>query len=111
MMHSAAPVLARSLMRPKVGDLKVVWFPQIPCTPFEVPVKTPSEGAFLMTVLARYDEFQFDNRIKPDYSNAGTLCVYAEDSDGEGNPGWEDWHDEDTGDDLEDSPNVERRIW
>lgn len=95
---------------PKPGDLKVCWFPQVPCKAFEVPVKTPSEGAFLMDVLARYDWFQLENRIKPDYSNAGVLRVYDAGSDGEGNPGWVDWHDEE-GNDPDDSPEIERRTW
>jgi hypothetical protein len=45
-------------------------------------------------VLADYDLFQFENRIKGDYCNAGGLVVYEEDSDGEGNPGWIDWSNE-----------------
>ena len=99
------------LKHPKPGDLKVCWFPQIPCKPFEVPVKDVNEAAFLMTVLARYDEFQYNNKIKPDYSNAGTVCIYTVDYDGEGNPGWEDWHDEETGDDIDEAQGVERRTW
>ncbi len=48
------------------------------------------EAARLLTVLADYDRFQFLNRIKPDYCNAGGLSVYE---DG----GWTDWCDEESG--------------
>jgi len=81
------------------GDLKVWWVPQVPMKAFDVPVATVAEGVKVMDVLAQYDAFQFENRIKPDYCNAGGLCVWEEDMDGEGNPGWVDWYDEETGDD------------
>lgn len=77
----------------KAGDLKVWWIPQIPGKPFMVPVKNIHEAALLLRTLAAYDIFQFENRIKPDYCNAGGLVVYE---DG----GWVDWYDED-GDDID----------
>lgn len=43
-----------------------------------------------MDVLADYDQFQFENRIKPDYCNMGGLLMV--DDDGE----WVDWYDEET---------------
>jgi len=48
---------------------------------------------------ADYDLFQFKNKIKPDYCNAGGLNIYESDSDGEGKPGWTSWSDEETGED------------
>jgi len=78
---------------PKEGDLKVWWIPQIPMKPFEQPVQTPLEGAVLCRALALYDLFQFENNVKPDYSNAGGLQVFE---DGE----WIDWYDDETGDDF-----------
>jgi superinfection exclusion protein gp17 len=71
----------------KEGDLKVWWVPQIPGKPFEVGVESVAQAKFLTEVLANYDLFQFENRIKPDYSNTGGLSVYE---DGE----WCDWEDE-----------------
>lgn len=68
--------------------LHVWWIPQIPMKPFCVDVRTPREGKLLLTTLADYDIFQFENNIKPDYSNAGGLNVLE---DGE----WCDWYDED----------------
>jgi len=40
---------------------------------FRVDVDSVDEGVKLMTVLADYDAFQYDNNIKPDYSNIGGL--------------------------------------
>ena len=81
-----------------VGDLQVWWIPQVPMKAFEVDVKTVAEGAKIIEVLSRYDLFQFKMNIKPDYCNSGGLRRWCED-DGEGSPGWEDWYDEETGED------------
>jgi hypothetical protein len=80
-----------------VGDLQVWWIPQIPMKPFEVDVASVAEGAKILQVLENYDVFQFDNLIKPDCANAGGLRRWCCDADGEGNQGWEDWYDEETG--------------
>ncbi len=80
------------------GDLKVWWIPQVPMKAFEVDVASIEEGAKIMDVLAKYDLFQYTNRIKPDYANAGGLRRWCMDA-GEGEPGWEDWYDEETGED------------
>lgn len=79
--------------------LQVWWIPQVPMKAFTVDVSSVTEGVKIMEVLAHYDAFQFDNNIKPDYCNAGGLQQWNEDSDGEGTPGWNDWYDEDTGED------------
>src|SRR5574343_294235 len=84
---------------PKIGDLQVWWVPQVPGASFTVLVSSVVEGAKLLEILANYDLFQYENKIKPDYCNAGGLRRWAEDSDGEGNPGWETWYDEETGED------------
>lgn len=83
----------------KPGDLQVWWIPQVPMDAFDVDVATVAEGVKIMGVLAKYDQFRLDNRVNPDYCNAGGLRQWCEDSDGEGTPGWEDWYDEATGSD------------
>jgi len=60
------------------GALKVWWIPQVPGKRFEVAVSTRAEGQRLMEVLASYDAFQYEHRIKPDYSNAGGLVVFED---------------------------------
>ena len=82
--------------KPKPGELQVWWKPQVPCTSFLVPVKTVDEAKLLLRVLAEYDAFQYEQKIKPDYCNAGGLSVWV---DGEPNDdGWLDWVDEDGND-------------
>ena len=82
------------MSEPTEGDLQVWWIPQVPMPLFTVPVATPSEAKKLLAVLADYDKFQFENRVKPDYCNAGGLNVFE---DGE----WCDWQDPETGDDID----------
>ena len=64
-----------------------------------VPVKDIKEGVKLLDVLAAYDMFQFKNKIKPAYCNAGGLQKFEADCDGDGNAGWCDWYDDETGED------------
>lgn len=81
-----------------IGDLRVWWIPQVPMKAFNVSVSSVAEGVKIMNTLADYDIFQFENNIKPDYCNAGGLQRFDAD-DGDGNPGWCDWYDDDTGED------------
>ena len=71
-----------------MSKLQVWWIPQVPGKTFTVEVNSVSEGVKITNVLSSYDDFQFKNNIKPDYSNAGGLERWEEDSDGEGTPGW-----------------------
>lgn len=80
-----------------IGQLQVWWIPQVPMKAFEVEVSSVAEGVKVMDALAAYDAFQYENRIKPDYCNAGGLRRWCDDSDGEGTPGWEEWYDDETG--------------
>lgn len=67
--------------------LRVWWIPQIPMdTPFYIPVKSPEEAKKVMDILAFYDMFQYENKIKPDYCNVGGLEMFDEET-GE----WIDW--------------------
>ena len=61
-----------------------------------VDVKTVAEGVKVMDTLAKYDEFQYENKIKPDYANAGGLQMCDPEQPSEG---WVDWYDEKTGED------------
>lgn len=89
---------------PPLGSLRVWWIPQIPGKQFHVPVKDTDEAIKIMNVLAEYDQFQYDNRIKPDYCNAGGLEVLELTEDDNDNlvPGWNEWYDQDTGDSIDD---------
>ena len=85
------------MTNPIIGALRVWHIPQVPGKPFHVYVDTPQEAQRVLNVLAQYDLFQFENKIKPDYCNASGLEQY-EANDGEGEPGWCEWYDEETGD-------------
>ena len=69
--------------------LRVWWIPQIPMeTPFYVDVKDEFQANLMLNTLAEYDSYQFENKVKPDYSNVGGLEMFK---DGE----WCDWCNED----------------
>lgn len=70
--------------------MKLWWIPQVPMKAFEVEIDSLEQGVKLLDVLANYDLFQFENNVKPDYSNAGGISMFE---DGE----WVDWYDEETG--------------
>lgn len=79
----------------KEGDLMVWWIPQIGMCgdPFEYPVPSIEAAAVLIDALGMYDLYQYDNLIKPDYSNMGGLHVFES---GE----WSDWEHPETFDDI-----------
>lgn len=68
---------------------QVWWIAQIPGPAFIVPVANFVEAKLVMDALANYDKWQYDHRIKPDYSNAGGLHEW----DGEE---FTDWHPSET---------------
>lgn len=80
--------------KPKDGDLRVWWVPQVPMKAFYVSVDNVVEAKLLLNALAEYDKFQLDNRIKPDYCNAGGLEVYE-------NGEWVGWCSEEDGEDID----------
>ena len=88
---------------------RVAWFPQVPCKPFHVPVRTLREAKFIMLTLANYDLFQFQHHIKPDYSHAGVLQVFDSEDTEDGPEGsWVDWHGEnDDGCELDDPSELD----
>lgn len=69
--------------------LRVWWIPQIPTdNPMYIPVKDVEQAKFTLRLLADYDRYQYENNIKPDYSNAGGLEVEDD------RQGWVEWDDE-----------------
>ncbi len=85
---------------PTIGALRVWHIPQVPGKAFHVTVNTPEEAKKMLDALANYDLFQFKNKIKPDYCNAGGLERYEADN-GDGVPGWCEWYDEETGESID----------
>jgi len=77
--------------------LRVWWCPQVLGELFYVEVPNLVEARLLLDTLANYDIFQYDNRIKGDYCNAGGLQVWDE-QDQE----WLEWWDDETGNEIDD---------
>lgn len=75
------------MTEPSEGSLRLWWIPQVPGKPFYVDVTTIAGAMLVYGTLARYDAFQYENFIKPDYSNAGGLEVYE-------NGERSEWYDE-----------------
>lgn len=81
---------------PAHGDLRIWWIAQVPGKPFLVDVKSVYEAKLLLDALARYDQFQLDHNIKPDYCNAGGLSVFDDRDDHDSPSGsWCDYYDVD----------------
>lgn len=61
----------------------IVWhIPQIPGKPFTVETDNLVVAKLVLNVLADYDLFQFENKIKPDYANMGGIVVWSDDDGG-----------------------------
>ena len=58
------------------GELRVWWVPQIPMNSFYVKVESIKDAKRIMNILAQYDDFEFKNKVKPDYSNVGGLQIF-----------------------------------
>ena len=71
-----------------MSKLRVWWIPQVGADggAFYVPVDTVEEGKKIMDLLAAYDAFQLQNKIKPDYCSTGGIQIWNEDESE-----WEDW--------------------
>lgn len=83
---------------PKSPKFRVWHMPQLPGPTFYVYVDTLKEARVVEDTLAFYDLFQFENKIKPDYSNFAGIERF----DAEGDPGdeeglqWEEVDPEET---------------
>ena len=69
----------------------MVWhIPQVPSSnPFQVKVNDREEAIKIIETLWDYDIYQFENNIKPDYSNASGLLVKNDI-----NEPWEEYYNE-----------------
>ena len=84
-------------MKTVQNKLRVVHYPQIPCTPFFVDVKDEEQAFLIRETLTNQHLFLFDNNFIPDYSNAICVLMWDEDSDGEGLADWVDYYNEEEG--------------
>ena len=71
-----------------MSKLRVWWIPQVGIEEaFYIPVESVEEGKKVIDLLAAYDAFQLQNKVKPDYLNVGGLQMLDEISQD-----WEDWY-------------------
>lgn len=68
----------------------------MPMKPFMVHVESLIEARLLLDALADYDNFQFENNVKPDFANMGGLSVWMDalENDDGTKGGWCDWYSE-----------------
>lgn len=74
--------------------LKVWHIPQVPMKAFHVDVERPEEAIKVLNILAQYDLFQYENRVKPDYTSAQGLIEFDEQE-----KEWFEWYSEE-GEDI-----------
>lgn len=79
--------------------LRVWHIPQVPGKPFYVYTDDIREAKKIMDILAAYDLFQLENRIKPDFTNVNGVQMWDEAEND-----WIDW-DIETEDDYFDNVN------
>lgn len=84
-------------MRTVKNKLRVLHYPQIPCTPFFVDVKNEEQAYLISETLANQHLFLFDNNFISDYSNIISVEMWENDCDGEGNPAWVSYYNEEEG--------------
>jgi len=75
--------------------LRVWWIPQVPGQCFYVPVEDLQQAKFTLRLLADYDTFQFENKIKPDYCNAGGLEERLDHDQSGKESDWYEWESSD----------------
>jgi hypothetical protein len=52
-------------------EMRICWTPQMPMEPFTYPVPDMETASLLLDVLAQYDRFQFQHKVKPDHAKSG----------------------------------------
>lgn len=78
---------------PKEGDLRFWWCPQVGMAEhFILPVQSVEQAELLYDAFARYDLFQLQHRVKPDFCNAGGLEIFV---CGDLGCDWEEWENQD----------------
>lgn len=76
--------------------LRVVHYPQIPCSPFIYDVLNEREAYVLVDALAKQHLFLYDQNMIPDYSNAIIVEQWDEIAEE-----WEEFFDEGSGLDFD----------
>jgi hypothetical protein len=78
---------------PSTGDLRVWYVPQVPMKAFYVNVPDVETGKRVLAAIIEFSLFEFENNVKPDYSDAGGIVRWED--DGEDGHDWFDVEYED----------------
>ena len=80
----------------KHGDLRVWHITQLPGKPFIVSVSSVEEASKILETIWKYDSFQWEENIKPDYSSVSGLELYDAELDE-----WCEWYSDNDEDIVE----------
>jgi hypothetical protein len=61
-----------------MAKFRAWYIPQVPMHPFEVERPTAVEAQAALDLITNFSIFEFDNNIKPDYSDAGGVEEWDE---------------------------------
>lgn len=71
------------------SPFRVCWCPQVPMQPYERSVESLALAGYAIEILAAYDLYLFEKKLKPDYTNAGWVEAWTQEE------GWQNWCSED----------------
>lgn len=57
---------------------KAWYIPQVPMKAFEVETSTAAEAQATLDLITAFSIFEYDNKVKPDYSDAGGVEEWDE---------------------------------
>jgi hypothetical protein len=86
-------------MKKVKNKLRVIHFPQVGSLKkgFVIDVLDEIQAFLIINAISIQHLWLEKNRVIPDFSNAIIVQMWDEDSDGEGNPDWIDYWNEDEG--------------
>jgi len=61
-----------------MAKFKAWYIPQVPMHPFEVERPTAVEAQAALDLITDFSIFEFENKVKPDYSDAGGVEEWDE---------------------------------
>jgi len=60
------------------AKFKAWYIPQVPMKAFEVERDTAAEAQSALDLITDFSIFEFENKVKPDYCDAGGVAVWDE---------------------------------
>ena len=57
---------------------KAWYIPQVPMKAFEVETHTAAEAQAALDLITAFSIFEFENKVKPDYADAGGIVLWDE---------------------------------